>query len=422
MRRKPPSRRRSSPLGSEGLAADPTVTYGAGDLRCSDARRGPTSAAMRSEGAPPDPEILVCVSRGLRVHAGGATDFRVRGGTVNAALADLAAHQPGLCQQVLDAEGLRPEVQVFLGLSEVREFGGMQTPLVDGDVLRIAATAERERPELTVTQVISAPGPDRPKPYVVVAIVAAAVAAGAGWVVGLLWEARELRFPRVPDGAFGADAGYTLLALAITATALLTLAATATAAVAGVFAIRSLGRSVPTSHDVVIRRVGRVVRVHLHDGTPLDLRPGELDTLSITVTSARPTYAVDVRQGEASATLQVGDPVTAARLLEALGDGAAGRCCVPLSGASARAVVGDDGFVVASEAGERFVSYARVRSADATASGVAVELDDGGRVELAVAPGAASDPVGARRRSALLGRLRAGLTAWAERVRDAEAA
>jgi len=58
--------------------------------------------------------------------------------TVGAALAQIGARHPGFLQRVtIDGNALRPYVNVFVGVDNVRSIGGLDTPLNDGDVVSI---------------------------------------------------------------------------------------------------------------------------------------------------------------------------------------------------------------------------------------------------------------------------------------------
>jgi len=58
--------------------------------------------------------------------------------TVGAALEQIGARHPGFLQRVTVNDGeLRPYVNVFVGVDDVRAHSGLKMPLRDGDVVRI---------------------------------------------------------------------------------------------------------------------------------------------------------------------------------------------------------------------------------------------------------------------------------------------
>jgi molybdopterin converting factor small subunit len=74
----------------------------------------------------------------LRPYVGGNAEVSVTGETVGAALQNLTTQHPDLRKHLYnDAGELRAFVNVFLGQEDVRHLQGEQTPLKDGDQLRI---------------------------------------------------------------------------------------------------------------------------------------------------------------------------------------------------------------------------------------------------------------------------------------------
>lgn len=74
----------------------------------------------------------------LRPYAGGQAEITVQGSTVGEALADLVAQHPELKKHIFSEDGdLRPFVNLFLGEEDVRHLQGLDTPLQEGDRLRI---------------------------------------------------------------------------------------------------------------------------------------------------------------------------------------------------------------------------------------------------------------------------------------------
>jgi sulfur-carrier protein len=74
----------------------------------------------------------------LRPYVGGSNEVSVKGDTVGAALQSLTTQHPDLRKHLYTEAGeLRAFVNVFLGQEDVRHMQGEQTPLKDGDQLRI---------------------------------------------------------------------------------------------------------------------------------------------------------------------------------------------------------------------------------------------------------------------------------------------
>jgi molybdopterin converting factor small subunit len=74
----------------------------------------------------------------LRPYAGGQAAVIVSGKKVSDALADLTARHPGLRQHIFnDAGELRPFVNLFINDEDVRYLNGVDTPVLDTDLLRI---------------------------------------------------------------------------------------------------------------------------------------------------------------------------------------------------------------------------------------------------------------------------------------------
>jgi molybdopterin converting factor small subunit len=74
----------------------------------------------------------------LRGFTGGASDVSIRGATVREALASLERAHRGATSRVLDEHGeLRSFVSVFVDSRNVKQLGGLDTPLSDGAVVTI---------------------------------------------------------------------------------------------------------------------------------------------------------------------------------------------------------------------------------------------------------------------------------------------
>jgi molybdopterin synthase sulfur carrier subunit len=73
----------------------------------------------------------------LRSYTGGAKSVDAAGDTVQAVVADLDSRHPGIGERLVDGEGLRRFVNMYVGDEDVRFLGGLQTPVHDGDVVTI---------------------------------------------------------------------------------------------------------------------------------------------------------------------------------------------------------------------------------------------------------------------------------------------
>jgi molybdopterin converting factor small subunit len=74
----------------------------------------------------------------FRPFTGGKTEVSVAGGTVGSALSDLARQYPDLRQHLYnEKDELRPFVNVFLGVENIRFLRGVDTTLQENDQLRI---------------------------------------------------------------------------------------------------------------------------------------------------------------------------------------------------------------------------------------------------------------------------------------------
>ncbi len=82
--------------------------------------------------------IVIWIPTPLRPFTDGQKEVAIPGDTVGAALSELAARYPALRKHLYDeAGGLRPFVNVFRNQEDVRNLQGEQTPLGEGDRLRI---------------------------------------------------------------------------------------------------------------------------------------------------------------------------------------------------------------------------------------------------------------------------------------------
>jgi molybdopterin converting factor small subunit len=83
-------------------------------------------------------KITVRVPMPLRPFVDDATVLDADADTVGAALEQIGARHPGFLQRVIVSDGeLRPYVNVFVGVDDVRSHNGLKMPLRDGDVVSI---------------------------------------------------------------------------------------------------------------------------------------------------------------------------------------------------------------------------------------------------------------------------------------------
>lgn len=85
-------------------------------------------------------KITVRIPLPLRPFVDDATVMDADADTVGAALEQIGARHPGFLQRVIVNDGeLRPYVNVFVGVDDVRSLSGLKMPLRDGDVVSIIA-------------------------------------------------------------------------------------------------------------------------------------------------------------------------------------------------------------------------------------------------------------------------------------------
>jgi sulfur-carrier protein len=73
----------------------------------------------------------------LRQYTGGAKAVEGVGNTVAALIDDLESRHPGLRNRLVDGEGLRRFVNVYLNDEDVRFLEGLKTPVADGDTVTV---------------------------------------------------------------------------------------------------------------------------------------------------------------------------------------------------------------------------------------------------------------------------------------------
>ena len=70
------------------------------------------------------------------VYPSGTTDLEAHGATVGEVVEDCCAARPGLAERVFGADG-RQLVGIFLNGRSVRQLSGLQTPVGEGDEIRL---------------------------------------------------------------------------------------------------------------------------------------------------------------------------------------------------------------------------------------------------------------------------------------------
>lgn len=73
----------------------------------------------------------------LRTYTGGAKSVPGAGDTLDALLNDLDARHAGLRGRLVDENGLRRFVNVYLNDEDVRFLGGLEAPVKDGDTVTV---------------------------------------------------------------------------------------------------------------------------------------------------------------------------------------------------------------------------------------------------------------------------------------------
>ena len=71
----------------------------------------------------------------LRTFTGGAKAVQGNGDTLSAVIDDIESRNPGLKERLVEADGLRRFVNVYVNDEDVRFAGGLNAPTSDGDVV-----------------------------------------------------------------------------------------------------------------------------------------------------------------------------------------------------------------------------------------------------------------------------------------------
>jgi molybdopterin synthase sulfur carrier subunit len=73
----------------------------------------------------------------LRTYTEGAKAVEATGETLDDVIGDLETRHPGLRDRLVEADGLRRFVNVYVNDEDVRFLGGLATPLAAGDVVTV---------------------------------------------------------------------------------------------------------------------------------------------------------------------------------------------------------------------------------------------------------------------------------------------
>ena len=73
----------------------------------------------------------------LRPYTGGDKNVTAEGATLGALIIDLDVRYPGIRERIVDEQGLRRYVNLYLNDEDVRFLGGLDTPVADGDSVTI---------------------------------------------------------------------------------------------------------------------------------------------------------------------------------------------------------------------------------------------------------------------------------------------
>ena len=73
----------------------------------------------------------------LRSYTGGEKAVNAEGSTLAAVIKDLDVSHPGIAERIVDDNGLRRFVNVYLNDEDVRFLEGLETPVADSDSITI---------------------------------------------------------------------------------------------------------------------------------------------------------------------------------------------------------------------------------------------------------------------------------------------
>ena len=82
-------------------------------------------------------EVTVRIPTPLRTLTGGAESVSASGATLTVVIDDLEKNHPGLKDRLMDENGIRRFVNVYVGDEDVRFLDGLETELKAGDEISI---------------------------------------------------------------------------------------------------------------------------------------------------------------------------------------------------------------------------------------------------------------------------------------------
>ena len=85
----------------------------------------------------------------LRGYTDGAKSVEGKGESLGELFTDLDVRHAGLRERLVDGDGLRRFVNVYLNDEDVRFLGGIETPVSDGDVVTILPAVAGGAAEMT---------------------------------------------------------------------------------------------------------------------------------------------------------------------------------------------------------------------------------------------------------------------------------
>jgi molybdopterin synthase sulfur carrier subunit len=86
----------------------------------------------------PDTAITILIPGALRQYCEGATELSLSATSVRDSLEQLGRRYPGLYRNICDETGaVRRHVNLFVNTSHIRDRQGLDTTLVDGDVIAV---------------------------------------------------------------------------------------------------------------------------------------------------------------------------------------------------------------------------------------------------------------------------------------------
>ncbi|MDR3280127.1 MAG: MoaD/ThiS family protein [Synergistaceae bacterium] len=82
--------------------------------------------------------VTIQIPTALRVFTDRKSEVQAKGAIIAEAIADFAASYPDIKQHLYDEGGtLRSFINIYLGDTNIKNLGGLDTPLKDGDILML---------------------------------------------------------------------------------------------------------------------------------------------------------------------------------------------------------------------------------------------------------------------------------------------